>query len=75
LLRGLGVERLFIGGLATDYCVKFTAFDGMTQGFTIVVLTDAIRGVNLDPSDSEQALAEMHRSGAATLESIDELPI
>jgi len=75
LLRGLGVERLFIGGLATDYCVKYTAFDGMTQGFTIVVLTDAIRGVNLDPSDSEQALAEMHRAGAATLESIDELPI
>lgn len=75
LLRRLGVERLFVGGLATDYCVKYTAFDGMKQGFKIVVLTDAIRGVNLDPNDSEQALKEMHHAGAATLGSTDQLPI
>ncbi|MGH7794242.1 MAG: bifunctional nicotinamidase/pyrazinamidase [Candidatus Binatia bacterium] len=75
LLRGLGVERIFVGGLATDYCVKYTAFDGMKQGFTIVVLADAIRGVNLDPNDSEQALTEIRQAGAATLDSIDELSI
>ena len=73
LLQGWGVETIYIGGLATDYCVKQTALDGVRHGFTVVVLGDAIRGVNLDPGDSERALIEMRQAGAATFGSIDEL--
>lgn len=75
LLRGLGVERIFVGGLATDYCVKYTALEGMKEGFTVVVLGDAIRGVNLQPDDSERALIAVRDAGAAKLGSIDELSL
>lgn len=74
LLRQLDVARLFVGGLATDYCVKHTVLDGLKAGFEVVVLGDAIRGVNLQPGDSEAALAEMRAAGAATLNSGDALP-
>lgn len=63
-LRGLGVERIFVGGLATDYCVKFTVLDGLKEGFKVTLLEDAIRGVNLRPEDSERAIDEMVRVGA-----------
>jgi nicotinamidase/pyrazinamidase len=63
-LRGLGVERIFVGGLATDYCVKFTVLDGLKEGFKVTLLEDAVRGVNLRPSDSAQAIEEMMRAGA-----------
>jgi nicotinamidase/pyrazinamidase len=75
LLRGLGVERIFVGGLATDYCVKYTALEGMKEGFTVVVLGDAIRGVNLQPDDSERALIAVRDAGAAKLGSINELSL
>jgi nicotinamidase/pyrazinamidase len=75
LLRGLGVTRIFVGGLATDYCVKQTALDGINHGFVVVVLGDAIRGVDLNPDDSEKALTEMRAAGAAMIASIDELSI
>jgi nicotinamidase/pyrazinamidase len=64
LLRQRGVERIFVGGLATDYCVKHTVIDGLKQGFKVVLLEDAVRGVNLRPGDSKQAIEEMVRSGA-----------
>lgn len=64
LLRRFGVERLFVGGLATDYCVKHTVLDGLKEGFKVVLLEDAIRGVNLQPGDSERAIAEMVQAGA-----------
>ena len=63
-LRGLGVERIFVGGLATDYCVKFTVLDGLKEGFKVTLLEEAIRGVNLRPNDSERAIDEMVRAGA-----------
>ena len=63
-LRGLGVERIFVGGLATDYCVKFTVLDGLKEGFKVTLLEDAVRGVNLRPDDSERAIEEMVRAGA-----------
>jgi nicotinamidase/pyrazinamidase len=75
LLREWGVQTLFVGGLATDYCVKQTALDGLEQGFKVVVLGNAIRGVDLDPGDSERALIEMRRAGAVTVDSIDELSL
>ena len=64
LLRARGVERIFVGGLATDYCVKHTVLDGLRQGFKAVLLKDAIRGVNLKPDDSKEAIDEMLRAGA-----------
>jgi nicotinamidase/pyrazinamidase len=64
LLRQRRVERIFVGGLATDYCVKHTVIDGLKQGFKVVLLEDAVRGVNLRPDDSKQAIEEMVRSGA-----------
>ncbi len=75
LLRGLGVGRIFVGGLATDYCVKHTALDGLREGFAVVVLGDAIRGVDLQPDDSARALGEMRAAGVSTLASVGALAI
>jgi nicotinamidase/pyrazinamidase len=70
LLRERGVRRLFVGGLATDYCVKATALDAIGQGFEVVVLQDAIGAVNLEPHHGREALEAMRTAGAdfATLE-------
>ena len=64
LLRRRGAKRLFVGGLATDYCVRQTVLDGLKEGFKVVLLEDAIRGVDIQPGDSERAVAEMIRAGA-----------
>ena len=58
-LRNDGVNRVFVGGLATDYCVKATALEAKERGFEVVVLTDAIAAVNVDPQDEEKALQAM----------------
>ncbi|HLE19878.1 MAG TPA: bifunctional nicotinamidase/pyrazinamidase [Vicinamibacteria bacterium] len=73
-LRRSEVRHLYIGGIATDYCVKFTVQDALAQGFAITVLEDAVRGVDIEAGDSERALEKMKKSGAstATLDSIDE---
>jgi nicotinamidase/pyrazinamidase len=64
LLRGRGVRRVVVGGLATDYCVKATVLDALALGYETDVLVDAIRPVDLAPGDGERALAEMERAGA-----------
>jgi nicotinamidase/pyrazinamidase len=71
-LRRRGVEHIFMGGLATDYCVKWSALEAANQGFQFTVLLDASLGVNLEPHDSEIAIAEMVRAGAevAVMETI-----
>jgi nicotinamidase/pyrazinamidase len=63
-LRDQDIRRLFVGGLATDYCVRFSVLDALKTGLTSVVLIDASRGVDLQPGDSEKALAEMIGAGA-----------
>jgi nicotinamidase/pyrazinamidase len=63
-LRALGVRRVVIGGLATDYCVRATVLDALAAGFAAVVLTDAVRAVELRPGDGERSLAEMTAHGA-----------
>ena len=73
LLRERGVEQIFVGGLATDYCVKQTVLDGVKHGFAAVLLMDAIRGVDLAPGDSTRALEEMHHAGARAIGGIEEL--
>lgn len=67
VLQAHGVRRLLVGGLATDYCVRASALDALRRGYEVVVLTDAIRGVNLQPDDSARALQEMHAHGAQLL--------
>ncbi|MDH5536315.1 MAG: isochorismatase family protein [Betaproteobacteria bacterium] len=63
-LRGKGVKRLLIGGLATDYCVLNSVRDALKHGFEVLLLTDAIRAVNVKPRDGDEAQAEMLRLGA-----------
>lgn len=58
-LREKGVDEVHIVGLATDYCVKFTALDAAELGFQTVVLTEGTRGVELNEGDCEQALRQM----------------
>ena len=74
LLRQRGAKRLFIGGLATDYCVKHTVLDGLREGFQVVLLEEAISGVDLQPGDSERAIAEMIRAGAEKSTGVDRIP-
>jgi nicotinamidase/pyrazinamidase len=63
LLARLGVTDVYIMGLATDYCVKFTALDAHSLGFNTYVITDGCRGVNLLPGDADRALAELAAAG------------
>ena len=65
MLRRLRVQRLFIGGLATDYCVKNTVLDALGSGFTVFFLIDASRGVDVNPRDSEKAVEQMLGAGAS----------
>ncbi len=68
------VEAVFVGGLATDYCVKETVLDGLREGFQVFLFTDAIRGVEVQPGDSSRAIEEMVRKGARTAH-LDELEL
>lgn len=66
-LQSLGVTRLFIGGLATDYCVRHTVLDAMHAGFDVCLLQDAIRAVEVAPGDGAAAIREMCERGARTV--------
>ncbi len=63
-LRRLGVERVYVCGLATEYCVKNTVLDALTLGFEVRVVVDCIRGVNLKRTDSANAVRSMFSAGA-----------
>ncbi len=63
-LEQQGVRRVFVGGLATDYCVKQTTLDALDHGFTTFVLTDACKGIDAEPGDVEAALDELLDQGA-----------
>ncbi len=63
VLRGEGIQELFVGGLATDYCVKASVLDALKY-FKVNILIDAIKGVNIRPDDSQRALEEMMNAGA-----------
>lgn len=63
-LRRAGTRRLFVGGLATDYCVLNTVKDALARGYSAVVLLDAIRAVDARPGDGDAAIGEMRSLGA-----------
>jgi nicotinamidase/pyrazinamidase len=64
ILRERGVDRLFVTGLATDYCVKNSVLDALRLGLDVVVVEDAVRPVDVNPGDGERALEEMQSAGA-----------
>lgn len=70
-LRALGVARVFVCGLATDYCVRATAIEARDRGFEVVVLTDAIAAVNLHSGDDDAALRDIAAHGAALATSFE----
>lgn len=68
-LERLGVEEVWVGGLATDYCVKNTVIDALKNGFRVKALQDAMRPVELQPGDGDRAIDEMRQAGAEIVES------
>ena len=70
-LRDRSVDELFICGLATDYCVKFSALDSIDSGIRTSVIEDACRGVDLNPGDSAAAIAEMRMARVSIVQSAD----
>lgn len=67
-LKARGVSEVFVCGLATDYCVRFTALDAVSLGFKTHLILDASRGVNLKPDDASNAVEEMARAGVSVTE-------
>jgi nicotinamidase/pyrazinamidase len=63
-LRHRGISHLYVGGLATDYCVRASALDGLGSGLRVTLLEDAVAGVDLTPGDSARALDDLRRKGA-----------
>ncbi|MCP4673683.1 MAG: isochorismatase family protein, partial [Desulfobacula sp.] len=69
ILDGRSIKKIVIFGLATDYCVKFTALDGIKAGFKVVVIENLSRGVA--PDSTEQAIKEMKEKGVLIIPEID----
>lgn len=63
-LKARGVDTVYVCGLATDYCVKFTVLDAVDAGYRVFLIADLCRGVNIDAADSEKAIDEMKHAGA-----------
>ncbi|WP_020561677.1 isochorismatase family protein [Methylosarcina fibrata] len=64
LLERMHVSRLFIGGLATDYCVLHSVCDALDLGYRVLLLTDAVRAINAKAQDGEKAIRQMISKGA-----------
>ncbi|QNM14998.1 bifunctional nicotinamidase/pyrazinamidase [Fusobacterium hominis] len=72
ILRANDIDTLYVMGLATDYCVKFTVLDALSLGYKVYVIYDGCKGVNISKCDSDKAFQEMKDSGAIIIFS-DEL--
>lgn len=66
-LKSKGIEKVYVCGLAQDYCVKFTALDAISLGFDTFLIADATRPVNLNPSDGDQALVDLKSAGVKVI--------
>lgn len=71
VLKRFGVTDLYLCGVATDFCVKFSALDALSLQLKTYLVTDACRGVNLQPTDSEAALQEVEQQGAILVNASD----
>jgi nicotinamidase/pyrazinamidase len=72
LLKERGIRRVFVGGVATDYCVKNTVLGALNLGYQVFVLEDGIKGVDVNPGDSDKALNVMLLKGASLI-NIDDI--
>lgn len=70
-LTSMQVAQVYICGLATDYCVKFTALDALKLGYKTFVLEDLCKGVNIDPADSQKAIEALRSAGVSIEKSSD----
>lgn len=70
-LSARDIKTIYVTGLATDYCVKATVIDALDLGFTVYLIEDCCRGVNINPNDSANALKEMAEKGAIIVNSTD----
>lgn len=68
-LKSSDIKTLYIMGLATDYCVKYTVLDALELGYEVYLVEDGIKGVNLNPNDSQKAIDEMCSKGAKLIDS------
>lgn len=72
-LTEMGIKRVFIGGLATEYCIKATVQDALNHGYETYFLLDAIKAVNVKPRDGETAVEKMIMSGAKIISKVGAL--
>lgn len=70
-LQSAGIRRIFVGGLATDYCVRATVLDARMNGLEVVLLVDSVRAVDVKPGDGQRAVHEMRAQGASLATSAD----
>lgn len=70
-LKEKGIEKVYIAGLTTEYCVKYSALDAISLGFEVFVIVDACKAVNLNPDDEKSALEEMKKAGVHFIKSED----
>jgi len=70
-LKEQGVQRVYICGLTTEYCVKFTAMDAVDLGFTTYIIEDACRGVNANAGDVQKAIEAMRSKGVIVIQASD----
>lgn len=63
VLNKENIDKIYIGGVATEYCVKSTALDAVEEGFNVNLLEDATEGVDMNPGDIKKAIEEMKKSG------------
>ncbi|HEY3374260.1 MAG TPA: isochorismatase family protein [Candidatus Aquicultor sp.] len=71
MLKARGISRIFVGGVATDYCVHDSVLGARAEGLDVSVLTDAIRGIDVKPGDVDRALDDMKAHGARLITSKD----
>lgn len=67
ILKHSGIERCFVGGVATDYCVFYTVLDLLKEGYEVYLLKDAIKAVDVNPGDGERSIKKMQQKGAKIL--------
>lgn len=74
-LRALNVQEIFIGGLATDYCVKESSLDALRMGFKVNVMKDCVMAIELNPGDGENALQQIAKAGGRIVSSGDAIKL
>lgn len=71
MLKAKGINRIFVGGVATDYCVHDSVLGALKDGLEVYVLTDAVKAINAKPGDEDRALDDMKQNGAKLITSKD----